>query len=191
MTVSVEAVFSLVERELWIVSAAAGTRRGGLAATWVSPASIDPAVPLVLVALAANHFTTSLVEQSGVFAAHLLAEEQHALAWNFAHGSGRDRDKWAGLVPRRAVTGAPLLPDCLAWLDCRVLDRYPAGDRCYFWAEVCAGEQVREGRPLGASAFFAAASAEQRVTLRASLAADLQVQTPLRDVWLARCRTVP
>mgnify|MGYP002087204098 CR=1 FL=1 len=58
----IDALLRLVDREVWIVTAAAGGKRGGLTATWVAQASIDRERPVILAGLAPNHFTTELVE---------------------------------------------------------------------------------------------------------------------------------
>jgi len=42
------------------------------------------------------------------------------------------------------VTGAPLLADALAWIECRLWERYDAGDHSIFVGEVVA---VDEGEP--------------------------------------------
>src|SRR6476620_897039 len=96
--VQIDAALRLLDREIWIITAADGDRRGGLVATWVMPASIDPQRPALLAAIGANHFTADLVLASRAFAAHLLRPDQVELAWNFARDSGRSRDKLAGLT---------------------------------------------------------------------------------------------
>ena len=45
------------------------------------------------------------------------------------------------------MTGAPILADCLAYVDCRVVDILPGGDHEIFIGEIVAGE-LHEGRPL-------------------------------------------
>ena len=64
---SIDEALRLVDREIWVVTAAAGERRGGLVATWVSAASIDAKRPVLLAGLAPNHFTTELVQAGNVF----------------------------------------------------------------------------------------------------------------------------
>lgn len=193
----IDSVLRLVDRELWIVTAAAGGRRGGLVATWVAAASIDPQRPVLLAGLAPNHFTSELVQASGAFGVHLLRPDQVELAWSFARDSGRARDKLAGLETISATTGAPILADCLAWCDCRVFARYDAGDRLYFWADVvAAGEGFRfpgtgsskdEGAAtlLREKAFFAALTQQQRQTLVSGREADVALQRPWFDAWRA------
>jgi flavin reductase (DIM6/NTAB) family NADH-FMN oxidoreductase RutF len=194
----IDAALRLIDRELWVVTAADGPRRGGLLATWVSGSSIDRARPVLLAGLGPNHFTTELVQASKRFAAHLLRPDQTELAWNFANGSGRDRDKLIGLEVHTHENGSPILTDCLAWFDCRVFARYDAGDRIYFWADICSAHAPREQpiahgahisrsematQPLREHAFFGSLSAEQRQALLADRDAGVIRNRPLHEKW--------
>ena len=200
---AIDAALRLIDREIWVVTAASGERRGGLVATWVSSASIDDQRPVLLAGIAPNHFTAELVQSSRAFAAHLLRPDQIDLAWNFAHGSGRNRDKLAGLAHRRGQTGSPLLADCLAWFDCRVFARYDAGDRLFFWADVVAAKVAGtlrvpspENGPSTASdgtrgvpttlrehEFIRRLTDQQRKELLAGRTADLTIHRPLAESW--------
>ena len=136
--------------------------------------------------LASTHFTTGLLDASNAFCLHLIASDRLDIAWRFGLSSGRDRDKFSGLETQVAGSGAPLLADCLAWLDCRVIARYDTGDRIYFWADVLAGGRVGTGIPLTEAGLFAAADDGQKAALRASLATDLELHRPLRRQWRER-----
>lgn len=182
----IDNVFRLVDRPVWIVTAAASGDRGGLVATWVQQASIDPAAPLVVAALAPNHFTAELVSSSGGFALHLVGQRQIDLLWRFSIGSGRNKDKLAGLATTCSTMGSPILGDCLAWLDCRVVSRYDGGDRWYFWADVISGGSNSNEPPLTERAMFAAASAKQKAALLANLRADQACHASLRTEWRTR-----
>jgi flavin reductase (DIM6/NTAB) family NADH-FMN oxidoreductase RutF len=187
---AIDSALRLLDREIWIITAADRPRRGGLLATWVSPASIDPQNPTMLVALGANHFTTELVLASKAFAAHLLRPDQIGLAWNFAHGSGRDRNKLAGIAIHAGPTGAPLLKDCLAWFDCRVFANYTAGDRLLFWGDIVDGNRhlnvdgtVSTAAPLREQHFISCLTPDQRILLAADRAADAARGRLLLDAW--------
>ena len=179
----IESIFRLVNREIWIVTAADGPRCGGLVATWVSQASIDRDKPVVLIGIAPNHFTAELIDASQSFALHLISRDAIELAWNFALGSGRDRDKLAGIASARGVTGSPLLRDALAFLECRVFARLASGDRVYYWADIVDSGQPRTGTPLTEQQLIAAATDEQKQQLLASRDADVQWQRPLQAEW--------
>ena len=183
----IDSLLRLVDREVWIVTAAAGGKRGGLTATWVAQASIDRERPVIMAGLAPNHFTAELVEEGQAFAAHLLAESQAGLAWNFAKDSGRERDKLAGLSTAESASGCQILKDCLAWFDCRVFARYDAGDRLFYWADVVAAEKPGSGSPLREQAFVRSLTDDQRKALAAQREADVQIQHSLADQWRAKC----
>jgi flavin reductase (DIM6/NTAB) family NADH-FMN oxidoreductase RutF len=48
----------------------------------------------------------------------------------------------------RAVTGAPILPDVLGWLDCRLRHAYDGGDHTIFVGEVVAAGASETRSPL-------------------------------------------
>lgn len=178
---SIAAALGRIDREVWIITAASGDRRGGLTATWVSAASIDPARPVLLVGLAPNHFTAQLARESGEFRAHLLQADQIDWAYRFAANSGPDPDKFAGLALASAE-GAPRLSDCAAWLHCKIFHQYDAGDRWFFWADCLAGEDT--GRPvLREKAFFAALNDQQRQRLLQNRDAELPLHRPRHEAW--------
>jgi flavin reductase (DIM6/NTAB) family NADH-FMN oxidoreductase RutF len=141
-------LFAWLDREVWLLTAAAGGRQGGLIATFVSPASIVPEQPRVLVSLAHTHYTTELVKASGAFALHLLAEEQMDLVWQFGLESGRNRDKLSGLEVTLGATGSPLLNGTIGWLDCRIETQLDVGDRTLYVAEVIEGRVTNFAPPL-------------------------------------------
>jgi flavin reductase (DIM6/NTAB) family NADH-FMN oxidoreductase RutF len=92
----------------------------GMTISAFNSVSLEP--PRILISIAKNSLTTGHLLQARVFAVSLLNGEQGALADRFA---GRvplpaDADRFDGVAIRTEVTGAPILQDALAWLDCRV-----------------------------------------------------------------------
>ena len=184
---SIENVFRLVDREIWVVTACSPRQRGGLVATWVNLASIDRHHPTVAVGIAINHFTSELIDESSSFGLHLLRPNQTDVAFNFAIGSGRDRDKLASFTAHTEQSGSPILDDCLAWADCQVFYRMNAGDRIYYFADIVAGDVSASAesatRPLTESQFFAAATEEQRTALLDALQNDIRTHRPHYREW--------
>lgn len=129
------------------VTSADGGERSGQIAVSVHGASIVPQRPRLTAALWKRNMTHDLVQRSGVFAVHLLGEEQDEVVYRLGLYSGRDGDKLAGLVRGEGITGCPLLSDCLAVYECRVLNAMDGGDMTVFLGEVVAMEG-REGAPL-------------------------------------------
>ena len=138
-----------LDREVWLITAHADSRRGGLIATFVNPASIVPDLPRMVIGLSRSHHTTALIEASGACALHLLGEQHLDLVWRFGLQSGRDVDKFAGLdLSVHGPTGSPILGDAIGWLDCRVEARQDAGDRSLFLLEVVQSRVTNFAPPL-------------------------------------------
>jgi len=114
---------------------------GAMLASWVSQASFDP--PGITVAVKRDRAMEPLLMPGAAFAISLLAEGRErtvvrALARPFAPGV----DRLAGLDtrPSDGPSGAPVLADALATLDCRVQSRMEAGDHYIMYAVVEAGK---------------------------------------------------
>jgi flavin reductase (DIM6/NTAB) family NADH-FMN oxidoreductase RutF len=180
---AVTALFAALDRELWIVTACAGTRRGGLIATFVNQASIVPDLPRVLVGLAKQHHTSELVETSGAFALHLIDKHLVDWVWRFGTQTGREIDKLEGLTTHRGATGSPILSEALCWLDCRVEARLDTGDRTVYLAEVVAGELKPAAAPLTVKRLLQLAPPDQLRVLKEQLLSDAAVDAAAIRAW--------
>lgn len=122
------------------------TRRGdhlcGLTANAVASLSLDP--PLVLVAVEKRAHTHGCLTANRCFAVNMLTVEQEHISRRFA---SREPKEFKDLAIVEAVTGAPILADALAWIDCRLFDVAAGGDHDIFIGEIVAGDS-REGSPL-------------------------------------------
>lgn len=98
-------------------------------------ASISPDPPLVAILIDHRHTGYRLLQQEGaVFAVNVLAADQMELSNRFAWV--KDADRFAEGHWSRAVTGAPVLADALAWLDCSIHSRVPAGTHTIYVGRV-------------------------------------------------------
>jgi flavin reductase (DIM6/NTAB) family NADH-FMN oxidoreductase RutF len=114
----------------------------GLTANAVSSLSLDP--PLVLVAVDRKAHSLDFLKVNRCFAVNILRLEQEGISRRFATPGPKD---FSDLAIHKSVTGSPILGDCLAYLDCRVIDVLPGGDHEIFIGEIVAGEG-HKGRPL-------------------------------------------
>jgi len=109
-------------------------------------ASVSPEPPLVAVIIDHRHKATPLLEEPGaVFAVNILGQGQMELSNRFAWVKDEDRfdeGDWS-----RAATGAPILRDALAWLDCVIHSRHPAGTHTIYVGEVQATGVAEAGAP--------------------------------------------
>jgi flavin reductase (DIM6/NTAB) family NADH-FMN oxidoreductase RutF len=119
-----------------------GTRRGremtAMTASWVAQVSERP--PCVVVSVRDDRYTHDVILESATFSLSVLREDQVDVATHFAETSGEYHDKLHGVPYGQSPGGSPVLLDCLAYLDCMVLDSAHAGDHTVFIGEVTAGE---------------------------------------------------
>jgi flavin reductase ActVB len=86
-----------------------------------------------------RHRAYELLETDGAtFAVNILRQEQAELSNRFAWV--KDEDRFAEGKWTTAVTGAPVLADALAWLDCSIHDRFRAGTHTAYVGEVVASK---------------------------------------------------
>jgi flavin reductase (DIM6/NTAB) family NADH-FMN oxidoreductase RutF len=119
---------------LFVVAWRDGDHDRCMLASWVMQAGFAP--PQVSVAVAASRDLLAALDQGTAFAVSVLADAQRSLLARF--GKPAD-DAFAGLAVQRTATGAAVLADAAAWLDCRPTARAAHGDHVVVLAEVVAG----------------------------------------------------
>jgi flavin reductase (DIM6/NTAB) family NADH-FMN oxidoreductase RutF len=128
-----------------VVTTAHQGRRAGITASSFTSISVEP--PLILFSIQHYTDTFKLIEQSGSFAVCILREDQANLSAQFAGFAQlpEGADKFYNVNLTTAVTGVPILVDCLAWLDCRLEAIYEAAV-----SRIVVGEVVATGQNLDA-----------------------------------------
>jgi flavin reductase len=123
---------------VYVITARRGDETNGLTARMVSQVSIRP--PRVALAILKPRYTHELIHESGAFVVNVLAAGQELIGGHFGLRSGRDINKFAGLEYSVGETGAPILSDSCAFLECRVAGEHDMGNCTLF-----IGEVVRSG----------------------------------------------
>jgi len=127
-----------------------GTRRGrqstAMTAAWVMRTSERP--PCVAAAVRDDRYTHDLILESSTFALSILRDDQVDIATHFSETSGEYYDKLLGVPYGLTPGGSPFLLDCLAYLDCKVLDTVRAGDHTVIVGEVVAADTLQDSYPL-------------------------------------------
>jgi flavin reductase (DIM6/NTAB) family NADH-FMN oxidoreductase RutF len=113
-----------------------GERRNAMTLNWATQVSFDPKWVAISVEQAA--FTHELVDGSGVFALCLIDREDRAIVRKFTKPVDVDLGAQTlnGFSYVEKITGAPILAQSVAYLDCEVRERLAAGDHTLFVGEV-------------------------------------------------------
>ena len=107
-------------------ASADGSQRAGLTVSSFTSVALEP--PLILVCLDKTTLAAELTLESGIFAVSLLHGGQAAISNQLA-GFADDTlpegaDRFYNVPLETAVTGAPIIADANAWLDCTVYKVY-------------------------------------------------------------------
>lgn len=95
----------------------------GLAANSFTSVSLDP--PLIAFCVAATSTSWPRVRSAGLYAVSILSDTQEVVCRRLA---ARGADKFEGIDWRPSPSGAPVVTDCLAWIEAELEAEHHAGD---------------------------------------------------------------
>jgi flavin reductase (DIM6/NTAB) family NADH-FMN oxidoreductase RutF len=130
---------------LFIVTVQYRETATGVLTSWVQQCSFNP--PQTTVAVNKERDILSYLVVGATLTLNILGEENKELVSHFGKGVAPGQDAFAGLSVRREDSFAPVLSDCLGYLDCRVVSQLEAGDHVLLVAEVVQGDLFTQGRP--------------------------------------------
>jgi flavin reductase (DIM6/NTAB) family NADH-FMN oxidoreductase RutF len=124
-----------------IVTIKSGDETHGL--TVSAFASVSPEPPLITIIIDSAHHAHEMLEREGAtFAVNVLGANQTEISNRFAYL--KDEDRFAVGNWTTAVTGAPVLSEAVAWMDCTIHSSHRAGTHTIYVGEVQASEVVHE-----------------------------------------------
>jgi flavin reductase (DIM6/NTAB) family NADH-FMN oxidoreductase RutF len=115
----------------------------GMAANSFTSLSLDP--PLVLFCVAHSSSTWPRIESAGMFAVNILGEGHEELCRLFAQ---KGADRFSATPWRQGVSGAPVLEEAIAYIDCRFEAEHPGGDHKIIVGRVLDVDVREDARPL-------------------------------------------
>jgi flavin reductase (DIM6/NTAB) family NADH-FMN oxidoreductase RutF len=119
-------------------------RANAITLGWSMPTSFHP--PLLAISVGHTRYSHLLLERCREFVLNVPSERIRDLAIQVGSCSGREVDKFAesGMtaVPARRVR-PPAIGECLAAIECSIVDQFVTGDHTVFVGEVV------EAYPLG------------------------------------------
>ena len=133
---------------IYVLTAADG--KGAIAAAtvnWVTQTAFAP--PLVVVGIKADAASYQTVKAARAFALNMLGKDQKPLAFIFFRPADVSEGKLSGQSYHAGVTGAPILNDAPAAIECRVKTIVTEGDHHIVVGEVVEAHVMKPpaGRP--------------------------------------------
>ncbi|HEX9594259.1 MAG TPA: flavin reductase family protein [bacterium] len=115
-------------------------------ASWVQQVAFEP--PLVSVAIKKGRPAEELLGDAGSFAVNVIGQDNKGLIGRYAKGIAPGIAPFTDEAVQRAATGAAILPQAAAYLDCRLHTRTDLGDHVLCIGEVVAGDVLAGDEPM-------------------------------------------
>ena len=117
-------------------------RPAGITVSAFSSVSLEP--PMILACINKRASVHDHLSEGSYFVVNILAEDQRHISQLFA---SKDEDRFNGTRYEWSTRGVPLLEGALAYVECRVVHVYPAGDHTIIVGEV-ESTGVADHKPL-------------------------------------------
>ncbi len=143
---SIGAALGRISSGIFILTTGAGPKATGMLASFIKQVSFHP--PMVMAAVRQGRPILTRLRESGAFVVNICHKQNGKLVAHFAKGFALDEPAFEGIAHEPAVTGVPVLPEALAYLDCVLRQEVTAGDHILFLGEVVAGSVTSEGEPM-------------------------------------------
>jgi flavin reductase (DIM6/NTAB) family NADH-FMN oxidoreductase RutF len=133
---------------IYLLGSVSGPRRNLMTHNLAVQVATEP--KLLAVAVRVDAVTHELVHEGGVFSLCFLKREDRALVRGFTKPAveGPGPGMLGGVEVRSGSTGAPLLVQAAAWLECEVRHELALGDHTLFVGEVVDCSAPDEEAPL-------------------------------------------
>jgi flavorubredoxin/flavin reductase (DIM6/NTAB) family NADH-FMN oxidoreductase RutF len=138
---TVEQAVGRVVGSLCVVTSKKGDVTSAMLASWVSQATFNP--PGLTVAVAKERAIESQMHEGDRFVLNIL-EQGKQLRKHFMKKYAPGEDRLSEVKTHEAQNGAPILSDCLAYLECKATQRMECGDHWLVYAVVEGGKVLQD-----------------------------------------------
>lgn len=132
---------------IYVLTAADGAQIAAATVNWVTQTAFAP--PLVVVGVKADSGSYATLKKAGKFALNMLGKGQQAQAFAFFKPATVEGGKISGEPYKTGTTGAPILTNAAACVECKVAEIVERGDHHIVIGEVVEAHLLKpiEGRP--------------------------------------------
>jgi len=118
------------------VTSAHGGKRNGMIIDSAIRASIVPTLPRLAMFIHKFNVSHDMIFGSGHCVLHLLRQDQFDLIHRLGFTHGTDRDKLTDIPCRPGQLGPPVLDECYAHFECRIVNALDTGSSTCFLSDV-------------------------------------------------------
>jgi flavin reductase (DIM6/NTAB) family NADH-FMN oxidoreductase RutF len=140
------AALGRVPSGLFVLTMRRGEAETGMLVSWVQQCSFEP--PQLSLAIQRDREIIPWLVEGTAFTLNILDSSQTDMIVHFGRGFALSEPAFTGLEIERPDGGAPILSEALAYLECRVTGRCPAGDHDLLIGQVLGGRLLGDGQPM-------------------------------------------
>jgi flavin reductase (DIM6/NTAB) family NADH-FMN oxidoreductase RutF len=131
---------------LYVLTVKRDSLETGMLVSWVQQCSFHP--PCISMAVNPDRPVATLLDRQSLFTLNVLEHDQTDMIVHFGRGFALEDDAFHDLDVERGGPGGPVLAEALAALECRVVERFSAGDHDLFIAQIVSGRLLDDGQPM-------------------------------------------
>jgi flavin reductase (DIM6/NTAB) family NADH-FMN oxidoreductase RutF len=140
------AALGRVPSGLFVLTARQGSAETGMLASWVQQCSFEP--PQVTVALKSGRLLADWLTKGSSLTINILDQSQTDMVAHFGRGFAADESAFKDLDVIRPKASAPVLCEAVAYIECKVVNRWAVGDHILLIGQLVAGRVLSEGSPM-------------------------------------------
>ncbi len=115
-------------------------------ASFVIQVGFNP--PTIMLAVGKDRYAYSLIKTLKPFTINIIGKEQMFFFKHFGKGFNTDEYPYQGINLIKDKTNAPILADCIGYLEVQYKGEYETGDHIVVFAEVLQGDMLqKDGSP--------------------------------------------
>jgi flavin reductase (DIM6/NTAB) family NADH-FMN oxidoreductase RutF len=132
---------------IYVLTAESGDEIGAATVNWVTQTAFEP--PLLVVGMKSDSGAYAVTKTAGHFALNMLGKDQQGAAFAFFKPAEKDGNTISGEPYHSGTSGAPVLQNAIASVECRVVEVVEKGDHHIVVGEVIDANVAKpiEGRP--------------------------------------------
>jgi flavin reductase (DIM6/NTAB) family NADH-FMN oxidoreductase RutF len=132
---------------IYVLTTEADGAIGAATVNWVTQTAFAP--PLLVVGMKAESGAYAIAKKQGAFALNMLGKGQQGQAFAFFKPAQAADGKISGEPYRRGTTGAPILTNAAACVECKIVEIVERGDHHIVIGEVVEAHVMKppQGRP--------------------------------------------
>ncbi len=131
---------------IFILTVRRGDDETGMLASWVQQAGFEP--PMLSVAVRQGRYVGEWLDAKAPFVLNLVGEGDKRLLKHFGRGFEPGAPAFDGVEIERTASGAAILREAVAHLECATAGHVDSGDHRVYLARVLSGALHGDNRPM-------------------------------------------